>query len=221
MEKRTIWVGPNEDHIMIQSGLIWTNELRENASEEGSPSSLKSDWLTIASWIGWDEGDLTGAQNAKIKEAWTAYFLRGVAPSLNLTKSFKFISEELSSRKQDIISPPPEVFDVFDRLMATDEQIAAKRDAIREANISLAKLNFNHPKPADNLWRDLTPKTRKWLFACAVWSIGIAIYAYVFDPFDVGGWAEYDDEEWSKLIVLVLLPFAGGLLYQAYEKWIR
>ena len=125
MEKRTIWVGPNEDHIMIQSGLIWTNELRENASEEGSPSSLKSDWLTIASWIGWDEGDLTGAQNAKIKEAWTAYFLRGVAPSLNLTKSFKLISEELSSRKQDIISPPPEVFDVFDRLMATDEQIAA------------------------------------------------------------------------------------------------
>lgn len=135
--------------FLHESGHLWLDELITDATTAGVPEQLTKDLGTILKWLGAEaqvsEGGgavrraLTVPQQEKWAAAIEAYFMEGKAPSTELRGVFYRFSEwlkriyrslvgleEQSGQKLDI---SPEVREIMDRMLATDEQISqAKRD---------------------------------------------------------------------------------------------
>lgn len=221
MVKRTIWVGP-ENHFLVESGLMFVDELRADSASPEAPQSMRDDWAMIARWLAWTEGEFTAAQSEKIKSAWTHYFAIGLAPSIKLQEQFDFFARELKDWPKDE-RPPTEIMNVFDRMMASDEDIATKRKLDLETEAKRLRPLFVKVSKREpgGWWRALDSRTRKWLFACVVWAVLMTIYAVYFDPFDTGGWDLMDDEDTQRYLLILAAPIAGGLVWKVYEKWIK
>jgi hypothetical protein len=123
----TITVGPGSDFV-VDSGAFFIKLLRDLALKPGASIGIRNDWRTISTWLGRGEEELTSADYERIGQAWRSYINRGVAPSVALEKPF----QELARTKQGVRGGrdevPPEVYQVFDRLMASDEEIREKRN---------------------------------------------------------------------------------------------
>lgn len=221
MVERTIWIGPN-NHFMVESGLMFVDQLRTDSTLQEAPQSMRDDWATIAKWLGWTQGEFTAAQSEKIKSACTHYFTIGLAPSIKLQEQFDSLARELKDWPKGE-RPPTEIMNAFDRMMATDEDIAEKRKLDLEAEAKRFQPLFakaSKPNPV-SWWRALESRTRKWLFACVVWAVVMTIYAMFFDPFDTGGWDSMDDDDTQKFLLILTVPVVGGLVWKAYEKWVK
>lgn len=221
MAKRTIRIGP-DNHFLVESGLMFVDQLRTDSTLQEAPKSMRDDWATIASWLGWTEGEFTAAQSEKIKSAWTHYFTIGLAPSIKLQEQFDVFARELKDWPKGE-RPPTEIMNVFDRMMASDEDIADKRKLDLETEAERLRPLFAKASKREPVgwWRALDSRTRKWLFACVVWAAVMTIYAMFFDPFDTGGWDSMDDEDTQKFLLILAAPVAGGLVWKAYEKWVK
>lgn len=218
----TISIGPNSD-FLADSGEMYITELRQDAAHAEAPTSIKNDWETIRQWLGCVDGELTAANSAKISDAWKAYYAIGLAPSLQLQAVFDEISRQYRHRGTSFDRPPTNVMDVFDRLMANDGDIAAKRaHDIRAEHAQFDPLfhALKRDKPV-GWWRERSPLFRAWAFGCFVWAIGTVLYTAVFDPFQVYGWENMGDEEYAKLGLLVALPSAAGAVSYVYNRWVR
>ena len=206
----------DETDFLLKSGLHFVGELKLDASTSSSPESIKRDWQILASWLGHDSGPISSDQCDKVTDAWAAYLAVGLAPSFKLQPSFDHFSKQLKSSGG--AKTPTEVMDVFDRLLATDEDIEAKRrfdwasEKKRLAPIFAA---------ADRRgwWQRQKAPVRKWLFVSLLWGCLTFFYSAIFDPFDVGGWSYMDEVQLLRVVVVAAIPLLGGMIYRLYLRF--
>jgi hypothetical protein len=102
------------------------------SSEAGAPADLIDDMATIRAFLGNDGSPWTVEQHEKFARAGEAYFLEGKAPSLALADVFSRFKAWLTRIYRDVrglnVKLNPEIRDVFDRMLATEAEIAAARD---------------------------------------------------------------------------------------------
>jgi len=212
----------DETGVLRQMGALFADELREDAERPDAPAAIKRDWFTVADWLGHTSGPLTAEQAKSVEEAWIAYWAMGVAPSGKLQDQFDHYSTELAGRRGT--TPPKAVLDVFDRMLATDEEIRTKRsaDTRREAQAFQRAAQALKGRPLREGARpEGGPSLRQAMFGTVVWGVAVFVYAWLFDPFDEGGWDRLDDEQFNKLFVICILPLVAFLLLKIYRKWVH
>ena len=205
-----------EARFLKESGKMFLSELAEDAAQPGAPEQIRADWKTVADWLG--ATALTSENSDRLSKAWIAYLAIGLAPSFKLQSAFDDISTKIGNVPASD-RPPTEVMRVFDRMLATDAEIKAKRAADWKAEEErlrpiLAELK-GEKRP--NWWRRQPAIVRNWIFASIVWGIGLTVYAIFFEPF--GGYV--DDDEMGQFLLLLSAPVAAGAVIYAHHRWVR
>lgn len=130
----------NESTFIHESGHYFLDVLTDVAMKENAPAQVKADVQTLMTWFG--VKDLDEWRNLSIDEQRAAheqfargfeqYLREGEAPSTALEKVFKAFKDWLTkiykSSEELQVEISPEVRAVYDRLLATDEQIRAKEE---------------------------------------------------------------------------------------------
>lgn len=117
---------------------MWLEELRFDASLPDAPQQVKDDWQRVQSYfaanghvIG-DDGQIPTEAHELWARSGERYLMEGKAPSSALTRLFETFRGWLINiyRTVDRLRAPitPEIREVFDRLLATDEEIEAVRE---------------------------------------------------------------------------------------------
>lgn len=121
--------------IFHELGHYYTLSLLHEASQENAPAWLARDASVLRAFAGAAEGEaLTTPQAEKLAEGFVAYLRTGKAPSADLKSAFARMRDwlvELYRTVKELIGVealPEEVRQVFDRLLATDEEIARVRE---------------------------------------------------------------------------------------------
>jgi hypothetical protein len=139
----------DEPALIVDMGALFVTELRNDASTPGIPKDMVEDWKIVESWLGCTGRELTDDDCQKIGIAWRSYIARGVAPSVALEPVFKEFSKKAKEQGWKTEKVPPDLFRVFDRLLARDKEIQEKRarDALQFAS-SLRTLSADQQKSA-------------------------------------------------------------------------
>lgn len=115
-----------------ESGHIWLEELGRDAQRPNAPEQLKADWQTIKDWTGATDNEISREAHEKFARGIEAYIMEGKAPSFQLREAFAqfkawFVRIYKSMVMLDV-ELTPEVVEVMDRLLATDEAIKQMRE---------------------------------------------------------------------------------------------
>lgn len=136
----TLMQSANESTFIHESGHYFLDVLTDVAMKENAPAQVKADVQTLMDWFG--VKDLDEWRNLSIDEqrasheqfarGFEQYLREGEAPSTALEKVFKAFKDWLTkiykSSEELQVEISPEVRAVYDRLLATDEQIRAKEE---------------------------------------------------------------------------------------------
>src|SRR3990167_10897990 len=121
----------NPSTVLHELGHSWLEELRLDAQREGAPQQLTDDWNTIKAWAN-IEDTISVDSHEQFAKGIEAYVMEGKSPSVELQSVFNrfktWLVKIYKSLKALGVEISPEVREVFDRMLATDEQIALVRD---------------------------------------------------------------------------------------------
>lgn len=117
---------------------MWLEELRFDAEQADAPEQLKADWETVKAYFsknGHPIGE-DGQIPTEAHELWARsgerYFMEGKAPTSGLVRIFETFRAWLTGiykTVQQLRAPiSPEIREVFDRMLATDQEIEAVRE---------------------------------------------------------------------------------------------
>jgi hypothetical protein len=115
--------------LLHETGHLWLEELQRDAASEAAPQQLRDDMSAVRQWLGSEDGAaITTEQHEKFARAVEAYLMEGKAPSVALRGAFQRFRAWLVAiyRSVTALRAPisQEMRQVFDRLIATDEEIA-------------------------------------------------------------------------------------------------
>ena len=133
-DSRTIGILEHADlsTFIHELGHSWLEELRLDASRPDAPEQLRQDWETVRAWLGIEEGDISREGHEQFAKATEAYLSEGKAPSAELKGVFQRFSLWLKQIYRNLTGTGVKLTDagreVFDRLLATDEEIARAQD---------------------------------------------------------------------------------------------
>lgn len=137
----TLMQSADESTFIHESGHYFLDVLTDVAMKESAPAQVKADIQTLMDWFGvkdleeWRSLsiDEQRAAHEKFARGFEQYLRQGEAPSTALEKVFKAFKDWLTkiykSSEELQVEISPEVRAVYDRLLATDEQIRAKHEA--------------------------------------------------------------------------------------------
>ena len=123
--------------FLHETGHLWLEELRFDASDPNAPEQLKADWQQVADWFAANGHPLTdGAIPTEAHEMWARgverYLMEGKAPVPALRKIFENFKSWLVQVYRTVAKLNSPITDdiraVMDRLIATDEEIAQARE---------------------------------------------------------------------------------------------
>lgn len=128
----SLFADADRSTLIHESGHAWLEELMADAKRPDAPQSLQDDAQAVLKWLGVDKVDPTNVeQHEQFARAAEAYLMEGKAPSRGLAAIFSRFKQWLTKIYRTIssLNTPinPEIRQVFDRLLATDEQIADAR----------------------------------------------------------------------------------------------
>lgn len=123
----------NLSTFLHETGHLWLEELKADASSPDAPQQVRDDWAAVEKFLGLKPGQAFEVEHhEKFAETAERYFMEGRAPSAGLGAAFQrfkdwlvWIYKTVSSLGSPI---DDNLRDVFDRLIATDEEIEAARD---------------------------------------------------------------------------------------------
>ncbi|XAP76927.1 acetyltransferase [Citromicrobium bathyomarinum] len=127
----------NLSTFLHESGHLYLEELREDASRPDANDQLKADWRAVEQWFAANKVPLEGgAIPVEAHELWARgferYLLEGQAPSSALRDVFETVRSWLVAiyrRARNLDAPiSDDIRRVMDRLLATDDAIATKRE---------------------------------------------------------------------------------------------
>lgn len=118
--------------FLHESSHLWLSDRLTYVQQEGASQEVVDDVNKIKDFLGFEEGQInaTTDQQEKFASAFEAYLKNGVAPSAALKKAFSTLRRWLN-RIYGLISGvrgievSPELKTVFDRMLATNEEIEA------------------------------------------------------------------------------------------------
>jgi hypothetical protein len=130
----------NLSTLIHEFGHQWLEELRADATHPEASDRIKADWETVKAWfaaLGHPLAD-DGSIPVEAHEYWARgverYLMEGKAPSTGLSRIFETVRGWMLNiyRRLEALRAPisPEIRDVFGRMLATDEEIEAKREAL-------------------------------------------------------------------------------------------
>lgn len=130
----------NLSTLVHEFGHQWLEELRADATHPDASEQLRADWETVKAWFASlghpiaEDGAIPREAHEFFARGTERYLMEGKAPSAGLTRIFETVRGWLVSiyRRLDALRAPisPEMREVFGRLLATDEEIAAQREAL-------------------------------------------------------------------------------------------
>ena len=128
-DTNTITLDDNSD-FLVDSGVLFIQMLVKASQIKNAPSRLQNDKLIVESWLNCKAENITSVEQDKIEKGWKAYIAIGLAPSMKLKKTFHHFSKQYKDEGYlfEDDAPPSKVTGVFDRMLATDEEITIKRN---------------------------------------------------------------------------------------------
>ncbi len=141
----TTFKNANKSTIVHELGHSWLEEMKVDALRPDAPAQIKADWETVRREFAIGEsGEIDTASHEQFARTAERYLAEGRAPSVGLRGVFERfktwmldIYKNLSGISTEI---NPEVRDVFDRMLATDQEIAdAKELGVPRAYVDLAR----------------------------------------------------------------------------------
>ncbi|WP_062788578.1 hypothetical protein [Novosphingobium capsulatum] len=130
----------NPSTLIHEFGHQWLEELRADAAHPDASDQLRADWDTVKAWFGSlghplaDDGTIPVEAHEYWARGVERYLMEGRAPSTGLARLFETVRGWMLSiyRKVDALRAPisPEIREVMERLLATDDEIAAQRNAL-------------------------------------------------------------------------------------------
>lgn len=123
--------------LLHETGHLFVEELARNAQRPNAPADVKADWAAMRKWLKQNGHTVKGANIPReahelMARGFERYLMEGRAPSKNLEGvfgTFRAWLVRIYQNVQRLASPiTPEVREVFDRLLATQEAIDAYRE---------------------------------------------------------------------------------------------
>jgi hypothetical protein len=188
--------GLGELFFQIQSDII--------AKVPDVSEQIKNDWKTIEDWLEIKNGKITEEHRTKFGRAFDSYVRKEKSPSAELNECFNFFKKKSSESE---CSYPREVKSVFDRMLATDEQIRESEDQNGDAKISnKIRILF------------LTRKHRAIFAATLLWTLFVTYEYNDYSDFTLFGMEilEYGRGYFTNLLYLPSIVLCLTLLY----KWV-
>ena len=221
----TISVGKESD-LFVDSGIASIHELRMDSQHQNAPPLLVHDWKVIEEWLGCFGRVLSNDDNDKIGKAWRAYLAIGLAPSEKSQPIFTDLSNQYrkDGRPNQLDTPPKKVLDVFDRLLASDDEIKKKRRldlSSERMKLELILSRLGKPKRGVNWWRRRSRGFRIWAFGSVVWVVFVLLFVIVFDPFSNGAWRYMDGGEYLKMFFVMAIPLLVGGIKYVYDRIVK
>lgn len=128
-----LFQGRDLSTLAHESGHLWLAELEFDVKHVGAGEQAKADWQTVLDFVGSTDGYITREQHELFARAFETYLMEGKAPSEGLRGVFRSFKNWLIGvyRNLRALQAPisPEMRQVFDRLLATDEEIAGAQNA--------------------------------------------------------------------------------------------
>jgi hypothetical protein len=122
----------NASTAIHELGHVWFEELVADAGRADAPQALKDDLATVLKWLGVDRPEDIGTPHHEhFARGFEQYLREGKAPSSTLAAVFEKFKAWLTAIYRSLTELGTPISDemrgVFDRMLATDEQIAAAR----------------------------------------------------------------------------------------------
>lgn len=128
-----LFQGRDLSTLAHESGHLWLAELEFDVKHVGAGEQAKADWQTVLDFVGSTDGYITREQHELFARAFETYLMEGKAPSEGLRNVFRQFKAWLISIYRNLVKLQapisPEMRQVFDRLLATDEEIAGAQNA--------------------------------------------------------------------------------------------
>jgi hypothetical protein len=123
-----LFKGKDRSTVLHELGHFYLQVMGELASTENAPEKLKEDLKTILDWMGIQSIDeIKTEHHEQFARGFEAYLFEGKAPSARLRKAFASFRAWLIQVYKSVtalqVNLTPEVRDVFDRMLATEEEI--------------------------------------------------------------------------------------------------
>lgn len=208
--KNTITVGPGSDFVADSGAFFVTVVLRDLAAKPNAPPQIRKDWDVIEQWLGSKGRDLTKEDELRVAKGWRAYIALGIAPSDALRPTFKHLSKGPEEERTKLLAstPPAEVLEVFERLLATTSEQSKRNTTPVPA-----------PQPIElGTWlKNLSRAKRLFIVATAVWCAWVIFRTS--DRYDLLG-IYFDKWDNDMFLVNLLLPPALIAAAFAAYRWI-
>lgn len=124
----------NRSTFLHESAHVFLDLFGELAARADAPESVRADWAATLKWLGVDSVDAIKTEHhEKWAVAFEAYLAKGEYPSAKLAgafQRFRLWMGAVYKRLTQLGDVAPEIAGVFDRLLATDEEIAATKRAM-------------------------------------------------------------------------------------------
>ncbi|MFN3856533.1 MAG: hypothetical protein ACK4RV_02205 [Caulobacter sp.] len=127
-----LFEGRDLSTLLHEGGHLWLEELIFDAGDPFASDTIRADLATVRSWMGLADGEQIGVEHHEMfARGFEAYLMEGKAPSRALRDVFDRFKAWLVSIYRRFsaldVTLTPEIREVFDRLIATDEEIEAAK----------------------------------------------------------------------------------------------
>ena len=128
----TLFEDADMSTLLHETGHVFVEEMARNAQRPEASDALKADWETVKAWLKKNGHEVEGTTIPReahelLARGFERYLMEGRAPSKNLEGAFSRFRAWLTAvykTVQKLRSPvTPEIREVFDRLLATQEAI--------------------------------------------------------------------------------------------------
>ena len=229
---KTIIVENDDDAIGTKfqgdSAVHWVSVYTSIYKNEDKPPpiKIKKDTEILFNWLGQEIGVLNKSSIDKLKSAWIAYLSIGFPPTDALQESFDLYSKSPGAEQRSKNRPPQEIMDVFDRMLASEEDIKERRDRVfgeEKRKIEAVFKKFKKKKTLleelKDTYDEMSDKKRifwkltiAWIFWVLVRSNNsFELVGYYFNKWDDGMFIQ------NVLVVPVLL-YVGHYVYKYLKK---
>lgn len=124
-----LFAGRDLSTLLHETGHLWLEEMQADAMDPHGPQQARDDFATVRRWMGLQDGvPIDVEHHEQFARGVESYLRDGQAPTSGLRGAFQRFGAWLSRiyrRATDLnVTVSPEIRDVFDRLLATDEELA-------------------------------------------------------------------------------------------------